>query len=528
MKTTYFVLIFAILFSLNVNGQNNYSWKYKNVNFTSSQVLKASTNCSVDNYSLQSDNIKVDLTTVGGMDGIGGLTGSLDSYAKSFYKTNSNATDISGQLKNLKGAMIQAQDGAKNIVIAMFCTNNLKEHFVCTIEYDNGFLNEANKIVKSFSTGVGVNNNNEVADNQTDETNTNNDNNTNSNDEVTNNTNKPIYDKVSVVIYGNPECLNTIAERKVLENENIKYSFFDVINNSKNDDQMKDYLSKYGYFSTKKYPIAVVGSLVMMLAHEETESIISLTRYGDNTIVYGNNKEESRNLKTELDASKIKYTYINIVQQPQKIKELEAQLSSSHAVSYPVTVLNNNKVYNDSRKYLEEILTLAKGGKIVDEQTNTNNNDDNNQNNNNVNSGEPENMKGMVERHNYWRRKVGSPDIQWSKELADYAQDWANQLKQKDCDLEHRSKNKYGENLYGASGMDIKPLDVVDAWASELNVFTYEPFTGNRGDGHYTQVIWSETLNVGCAVATCPDSEVWICNYSPAGNMVGRYPYKKK
>jgi len=43
------------------------------------------------------------------------------------------------------------------------------------------------------------------------------------------------------------------------------------------------------------------------------------------------------------------------------------------------------------------------------------------------------------------------------------------------------------------------------------------------------QVIWSRTRFVGCASMSCPGAagRVWACNYSPAGNVIGEYPYSK-
>ena len=43
--------------------------------------------------------------------------------------------------------------------------------------------------------------------------------------------------------------------------------------------------------------------------------------------------------------------------------------------------------------------------------------------------------------------------------------------------------------------------------------------------GHYTQVVWRKSLRVGCGMATCGATEVWVCNYDPAGNWDGERPY---
>jgi hypothetical protein len=49
------------------------------------------------------------------------------------------------------------------------------------------------------------------------------------------------------------------------------------------------------------------------------------------------------------------------------------------------------------------------------------------------------------------------------------------------------------------------------------------------GCGHYTQVVWRASTQIGCGVTSCGSgfrmqTEV-ICNYAPAGNFVGEKPY---
>jgi len=144
---------------------------------------------------------------------------------------------------------------------------------------------------------------------------------------------------------------------------------------------------------------------------------------------------------------------------------------------------------------------------------------------------EPKNMQGMTERHNYWRAELGLPPLKWSNKLAKVAQNWANKLKEKGCELEH-STTKFGENIYWSKGKKRSPQEAVDAWASEKKDFNFEKLECNKEwyvCGHYIQLIWENTKMVGCGVAYCKDgSEVWVCNYEPAGNVVGQKPYKKK
>lgn len=144
---------------------------------------------------------------------------------------------------------------------------------------------------------------------------------------------------------------------------------------------------------------------------------------------------------------------------------------------------------------------------------------------------EPENMKGMVDRHNFWRKKVNVPDLKWSPELSAFAQDWADKLAAEGCNMEHRPRSgkwgsSYGENIYWSSGMKNTPDVVVDNWASEIENFDARTGSCKGGVcGHYTQVVWKNTQRVGCGMAKCGDQEIWVCNYDPPGNWVGEKPY---
>jgi len=43
--------------------------------------------------------------------------------------------------------------------------------------------------------------------------------------------------------------------------------------------------------------------------------------------------------------------------------------------------------------------------------------------------------------------------------------------------------------------------------------------------GHYTQMVWSRTSKVGCALASNLRDEYLVCRYMEAGNVMGESPY---
>lgn len=117
------------------------------------------------------------------------------------------------------------------------------------------------------------------------------------------------------------------------------------------------------------------------------------------------------------------------------------------------------------------------------------------------------------------------PALEHHNGLAGAAQQWAN-----GCKFEH-SGNGYGENLAFFSGQDSRPAEVVGAWAAEVADYDYQANSCADGAqcGHYTQIVWRNTAQVGCGATACNvegfDGILWVCNYNPPGNVVGERPY---
>jgi len=133
--------------------------------------------------------------------------------------------------------------------------------------------------------------------------------------------------------------------------------------------------------------------------------------------------------------------------------------------------------------------------------------------------------RDMLAAHNAVRAKVNVKPLVWSGNLARTAQEWANQLLEHN-QFYHPKKSPYGQNLYEMRGARATPAKVVEAWASEAPHYNYQKNRCEGGEcGHYTQIVWSGTRELGCAAARNASREVWVCDYNPPGNYIGQRPY---
>ena len=137
--------------------------------------------------------------------------------------------------------------------------------------------------------------------------------------------------------------------------------------------------------------------------------------------------------------------------------------------------------------------------------------------------------------HNDARAAVGVQSLVWSKTLESDALEWAITMAKKD-DMYHssnESRTGQGENLYMYSGFSSETPagDASTAWYNEIDDYTYSvigsPENANVMIGHYTQMIWSSTTEVGIGKATSASGREFVAaRYSPPGNYIGAFPYE--
>jgi pathogenesis-related protein 1 len=139
----------------------------------------------------------------------------------------------------------------------------------------------------------------------------------------------------------------------------------------------------------------------------------------------------------------------------------------------------------------------------------------------------------VLDHHNKTRKMVNVPPLAYSPSLSAYAQQWAEYLANRGSrifhsDCVHPDGRSLGENIFWGSDSDsYSLLDASKSWYEEKQQYRYGPISNfSDGTGHYTQMVWKETKEMGLGVAyTKKGGIIVVASYYPAGNFIGQLPY---
>lgn len=138
--------------------------------------------------------------------------------------------------------------------------------------------------------------------------------------------------------------------------------------------------------------------------------------------------------------------------------------------------------------------------------------------------------RAMLDIHNAARADVGVPPLTWNDALAEDAARYAAVLAQTrefKHSAEPRGASSEGENLFMGSRGAYRYEEMARLWADERRM--YRPgavpdisTTGRWQDtGHYAQMVWRRTTQIGCAIASSSSDDYLVCRYTPPGNVWG-------
>ena len=141
--------------------------------------------------------------------------------------------------------------------------------------------------------------------------------------------------------------------------------------------------------------------------------------------------------------------------------------------------------------------------------------------------------KELVNRHNELRKKHSAGALTVLKDLTTLCQKTVDNCKKLGT-LQHGNLNmddgtRVGQNLFLSSWAPTG-TEVADDWYSENVDYDYSTGKAKNNNavvGHFTQLVWKGSKQIGCAVAVGPwlsykNSYYVGCDYLPPGNYIGQ------
>ncbi|CAH8612247.1 unnamed protein product [Heterobilharzia americana] len=126
-------------------------------------------------------------------------------------------------------------------------------------------------------------------------------------------------------------------------------------------------------------------------------------------------------------------------------------------------------------------------------------------------------------------KAVSIKPLKWNMELERKAQKLSDQCRVGHDTEEERETSEFeyvGQNWAGASKVKIG----FQLWLSEYKSYDFSRQKCRAKQcGHYTQIVWEKTTDLGCGVTDCPNFPYRlsiVCNYGTGGNYIGHPPYK--
>ena len=141
-------------------------------------------------------------------------------------------------------------------------------------------------------------------------------------------------------------------------------------------------------------------------------------------------------------------------------------------------------------------------------------------------------VQSIVAKHNELRAKHGACPLAYSKSI-EYWTTSSPGFKASCAGpaLQHNAPGTYGENIAMRSGDGLATFDAAYGahmwYCSEENCFDYGNPKYSSQTGHFSQVVWKESLEIGCGLCQRKSLSsyqiVLMCNYAAPGNMANSF-----
>ncbi|CAF4602544.1 unnamed protein product, partial [Rotaria sp. Silwood1] len=130
--------------------------------------------------------------------------------------------------------------------------------------------------------------------------------------------------------------------------------------------------------------------------------------------------------------------------------------------------------------------------------------------------------------HNYYRQLHCTDALVFNSTINAIAQTYANYLAANNL-FQHSGTSGLGENLWTiwSSGAirSVNGSSPTNSWYNEINSYNFGSPGFSSSTGHFTQVIWKGSKQLGIGIAFTSDNRTAyvVANYYPPGNVIGSF-----
>ena len=125
--------------------------------------------------------------------------------------------------------------------------------------------------------------------------------------------------------------------------------------------------------------------------------------------------------------------------------------------------------------------------------------------------------------HNDKRKAHSSSSLKLNEDLCKLAENYIDKLIKDEIFSDNIYKDMFlGENVYIKKGkLDIN--EMCDSWYNEKNNYEKNPNKYQKNSGHFTQMIWKNTKEIGFGCKILADISYAVVYYYPPGNTLGEF-----
>ena len=134
--------------------------------------------------------------------------------------------------------------------------------------------------------------------------------------------------------------------------------------------------------------------------------------------------------------------------------------------------------------------------------------------------------KSILDTTNALRAKHDSQPLKWSAEAASKAEELVKEIAASG-QLKHGKHEGMGQNIAYSMGKEFTGADAANMWYKEISNYNFKKpgFKGNTG--HFTQLVWADTKEMGAAVSVVGNKTYVVANYIPPGNVTNEGQFER-